>query len=139
MPEEPLPALGSSCPTNREQKLDYRTPPAVALSPCRPAARQKVASAAAAADRASAKATAPAADCKEKVQAPVEKAQDAAPIPTHTVGFRRIQGPAAREPAPAARPPYPAYPCRAAPPPLRFPVSDLLAATHHQRAPGAPR
>ena len=60
-PEETLPAPGSSSPINREQNLDCRTRPAVALSPCRPAARQKVDSAAAVAERASAKAMAPAA------------------------------------------------------------------------------
>jgi len=107
MPVETLPGPRSSSPANREPDLDYQTPPAVALSPCRPAARQRAVSAAAAAEQVSAKAMAPAAGCKEKVQAQAEKAQGAAPIPTHTEGSRRIPAPAAREPAPAARPPYP--------------------------------
>ncbi len=120
-PEETLPAPESSSPASREQKLDCRTRPAVALSPCRPAARPKADSAAAVAERASAKAMAPAAGCKEKVQARAEKARDAAPIPTRAAEFRRIPAPAARAAAPAARPPYPEYPCRAAPPPSQLP------------------
>src|ERR1019366_10438506 len=130
MPEEMRPAPESSSQASREQKLDSRTPPAVAHSPCRPAARRKAASGAAAGEPALAKAMAPAAGCKEKVRGRVEEAQDAVPIPTHEAESRRILAPAAREPAPAARPPYPAYPCKAAPRKAsRCPVSALPAAT----------
>src|ERR1700686_5346644 len=78
---------------------------------------------------------APAAGCKEKVQAQAEKAQAAAPIQTPAEEFRPIPAPEAREPAPAAHPRCPAYPCRAAPPLSRSPVSDRPAATRHRPAP----
>src|ERR1022692_1614891 len=140
MREETPPEMASSSPANRDQKPDCRTQPAGALSPCPPAAPQKLDSAAVAAERASAKAMAPAADCKEKGRARAEKARAAAPIPTPTEEFRPTPARVAREPVPPVRPPYPASPCKAA---LlkasRCPVSELLAATLHRTALDIPR
>src|SRR5260370_42659341 len=131
MPEGTPPVPGSSFPANREPKLDYRTRPAVARSPCRPAAQPKAASAAVVAERASAKATVPEADCKEKVREREKKVQDAAPIPMPAEESRRIPDLAARAPAPTALPPYPAHPCRAAPPPSTCRLSEIPAAMPH--------
>src|SRR5271167_3865326 len=133
--EETQPATALSSPANQDPKSACPMQAAAERSPCRPAARPTVDSAAAEADQASAKATAPAAAYKAKVPAPAKREQDEAPIRTPMPASRPTPAPVARVPARTAPPPCPAFPCKAEPRRSRSLVSVRPAVMPHRAAP----